>query len=204
MIQSIDVAGAEFRRSEASLLLREFSHRINNEFASAIGFISLAAARCDSGATKAVLEKVQDQLHNYARVHHALQMPEYSMLTDASAYLQQLCRAISCSKLESHGIELVFVSNPFWMDSERCWRLGLIISELVTNAVRHAFIGRRGTIRVEISPSSSFIQCSVTDDGNGNAEARPGHGLKIVRALAESSWWCDRSALRTTGHRDRI
>jgi two-component sensor histidine kinase len=180
------MAGTQHPLSEAGLLLREFSHRINNEFASAIGLISVAAARCQSGTAKAVLDAVQDQLHNYARVHHALQMPEYSILTDASPYLQQLCYAISRSKLEPNGIELIFVSLPFRLSSERCWRLGLIVSELVTNAARHAFKDRRGTIRVEIEPSSCFVQCSVADDGGADVDTRPGRGLKIVRALAQS------------------
>jgi two-component sensor histidine kinase len=186
MIQAIEMTGTQHPLSEAGLLLRELSHRINNEFASAIGIISVAAARCESGTAKAVLDAVQDRLHNYARVHHALQMPEYNILTDASPYLQRLCYAISRSKLETNGIELVFVSTPFRLSSECCWRLGLIVSELVTNAARHAFKDRQGTIRVEIVPSSSFVRCSVADDGAADVDSRPGCGLKIVRALAES------------------
>ena len=159
MIRSIEVVEAGSSLSEANLLLREFSHRINNEFASAIGVISLAAARCESNAAKAALSAVQNQLHSYAKVHHALQMPEYSVFVDASAYLRQPCQALSCSKLESNGIELVFVSSPIQLSSERCWRLGLIVSELVTNAARHAFKDRSGTVRVELLPSPSFLQC---------------------------------------------
>jgi two-component sensor histidine kinase len=186
MIQTAEMVGTEHPQSEADLLLREFSHRINNEFASAIGVISRAASRCESKTTKAVLEEVQDQLYNHAQVHHALQMPEYSTLTEACAYLQQLCRVISRSKLEPNGIKLIFGSDSFWMEAERCWRLGLIVSELVTNAARHAFRGPNGIIRVEIQPSSSSVHCRVTDNGYGNAEGRPGRGLKIVQALASS------------------
>ena len=72
------------------------------------------------------------------------------------------------------------------VESERCWRLGLIVAELVTNAVRHAFKGRRGTIRVEIRQLTSLIQCRVTDNGVSGVEALPGPGLQIVRALVES------------------
>jgi two-component sensor histidine kinase len=51
---------------EARLLLREFSHRINNEFASAIGMISIAAARAANDEAKVALAAVSDQLQNYA------------------------------------------------------------------------------------------------------------------------------------------
>ena len=144
----------------ARLLFREFSHRINNnnEFASAIGVISVAARSANDEA-KVALAAVQDQLQTYALVHHALRMPEHAGCVDATAYLRQLCRAISRSRLESKGIELLLVERTFRMHSERCWRLGLIVSELITNAERHAFRNGGGMIRVELLPSLSFVEC---------------------------------------------
>jgi two-component sensor histidine kinase len=174
------------RSLEARLLLREFSHRINNEFASAIGVISIAAARSANDEAKAALAAVEDQLQNYALVHHALQMPEYTSCIDAAAYFRELCRAISRSKLESKGIELRLVERTFRMNSERCWRLGLIVSELITNAERHAFGKGGGLISVELLPSLSFVECRVTDNGTGEPNTYPGYGLKIVEALAKS------------------
>src|ERR1700730_14306208 len=138
MIQLIEIPSCERRSSEARPLLREFSHRLNNEFASAIGAISIAAARCANDEAKVALSAVRDQLQNYAQVHHALQMPEHTICIDVAAYLRPLCRAISRSKLDSKGIELRLVERSFQMNSERCWRLGLIMSELITNAERHA------------------------------------------------------------------
>jgi hypothetical protein len=75
-----------------------------SEFASAIGAISVAAAHSANNEAKAVLAAVQDQLQNYAQVHHALQLPEDSSCIDVAAYLQRLCQAISRSKLDRKGI----------------------------------------------------------------------------------------------------
>jgi two-component sensor histidine kinase len=113
-------------------------------------------------------------------------MPEHGTSVDAGIYLRRLCQAIGRSKLDVGDIELLLVERSFHMDSERCWRLGLIVSELITNAVRHAFHGGGGTIRVELLPSASFVECRVTDNGSGAANANHGHGLKIIGALAES------------------
>ena len=170
---------------EARLLLHEFSHRINNEFASAIGVIA-DAARSASDEAKVTLAAVMDQLQNYALVQHALQVPEYSSCIDAAAYLRELCRAISRSKLESKGIELRLVVRSFGMNSERCWLLGLIVSELITNAERHAFSISGGLISVELLPLLSFVECRVTDNGVGKANTYPGRGLKILEALAKN------------------
>ena len=120
MMQLVEIPSSEQSSSEARLLLREYSHRTNNEFASAIGAICVAAAHSANNEAKAVLAAVQDQLQNYAQVHHALQLPEHSSCIDAAAYLRQLCRAISRSKLDRKGIELRLVERPFRMDLERC------------------------------------------------------------------------------------
>jgi two-component sensor histidine kinase len=186
MMQLIGIPSSKRSSSEVRLLLREFSHRINNAFTSAIGAISIAAAHSANNEAKAVLAAVQDQLKNYAQVHNALQLPEHSGCIDAAAYLQPLCQAISRSKLDRKGIELQLVECPFRMDSERCWRLGLIVSELITNAERHAFRNAGGCIRVELLPSQWFAECRVTDDGTNQGNIRPGHGLAIVEALVRS------------------
>jgi two-component sensor histidine kinase len=73
------------------------------------------------------------------------------------------------------------------LESERCWRLALIIYELVTNAVRHAcFDGRDGEIRIKLMLAGSWVHCRVTDNGSGLTRIKPGRGLRIVGELAES------------------
>jgi two-component sensor histidine kinase len=168
------------------LLLREYSHRINNEFASLISIISVAASRAMTDDAKNVLALVRDQLNNYANVHHALQIPELGVQIDAAAYVCELCKAIRKARLNDNGIQLILSERTFKMDSERCWRLGLIVSELVGNAARHAFGRRGGIIRVELVPSTSFVQCRIRDNGKSESTARPGNGLRIVDALAGS------------------
>lgn len=172
--------------SNERLLLREITHRINNEFASAIQVVSFTAARSSDRNVKAALAGVMEQLHNFARVHHALQMPASDDCIDAAAYLRSLCDSISRSKLQSRNVELVLVELPFQMSSERCWMMGMIVAELITNAVRHAFDGRGGTIEVECRRSGAFVECRVSDNGSASsADVRPGSGLKIIGALAQ-------------------
>jgi two-component sensor histidine kinase len=108
----MQISSSEPSFSEEQLLLREFAHRINNEFASAISTISLAAARSTNDEVKSALVTVRDRLQNYARVQHALQMPDHITSIDATAYLRQLCWAISRSKLDGKGIELALAERP--------------------------------------------------------------------------------------------
>ena len=129
------------------LLMRELMHRISNEFASAISMVSITAARCSNAEAKEALAGVQRYLEQYARVHHALRMPEPGLLIDCSAHLQELCRSMSRSKLSARNIELAFIDNPLLIASERCWILAMIVYELITNSARHAFGHAGGKIQ---------------------------------------------------------
>lgn len=166
------------------LLLREFTHRVNNELTFAMSSITLAASRCDSSEARRALVAVHDRLQNFAQVHHSLQLPDHSTTIEATAYLHSLCGAISRSRLEGWGIELSLSLHPLRMSSERCWHLGMIVFELITNAARHAFAHGPGRIRLELLPSGTSVECRVTDNGSCDAEIRRGTGLKIVEALA--------------------
>jgi two-component sensor histidine kinase len=169
------------------LLLREITHRVNNEFASAIQVVSLTAARTRDNNVKATLARVMEKLRNYAKVHHALQMPANNDCIDASAYLRELCGSISRSKLGNRNVELVLVERSLRIPSERCWLIGMVVAELVTNAVRHAFDQQGGTIRVECRTSGAFVECRVSDNGSASStDVRPGSGLRIIEALAQT------------------
>ncbi|VFU08429.1 sensor histidine kinase [Methylocella tundrae] len=171
---------------DASLLMREMTHRISNEFASAVYMVSLAASRSGDQQVQSVLGNVQQHLEHCARVHRALQMPDLGTSVDVADYLCRLCHAVSRSKLESQNIKIVIAAQPMALASERCWMLGMIVNELITNAARHAFSGQGGTIRVELIENKSVAMCIVSDNGRNSGKARPHGGLKIVRSLAES------------------
>src|SRR4030081_4079540 len=109
--ESVLRAVASSTYSTSEVLLREITHRVNNEFASAIQVVSFAAAKSPDGNVKAALAGVMNQLHNYARVHHALQMPAGDDCIDASAYLRDLCGSICRSTLAKPHQKLEFVER---------------------------------------------------------------------------------------------
>jgi two-component sensor histidine kinase len=171
---------------EEPLLLEELNHRITNEFAALIAIVSRAATASGNDDVKRALRGVAQLLHDYARVQRALRPPDRETLVNAEGYLSELCRSISRSKLDHMNIDLVLAATPLLLDSVRCWRLGMIVSELITNAARHAFAGRPGTIRVELLRTGGFIKCTVSDNGSAPAHVQPGRGLRIVEELSKA------------------
>jgi two-component sensor histidine kinase len=167
------------------ILLHELIHRINNEFSSLIGAVSRTAARSVNHEVKVALAHIIELLSHYAELHRALRMPERDTQIDAAAYLEDLCLSISRSKLDGMKIALVLTASPLWLPSERCWRLGMMVYELVTNAARHAFGNGKGEIRVELSRAGKLVECRVVDNGSAPTSVRRGRGLRIVDELVK-------------------
>jgi two-component sensor histidine kinase len=172
--------------SDERLMLDELTHRINNEFAAAIGIVSVATALSTTDESRAALSRVLFRLESLARVHSALQIPDHDTRIDACAYLRQLCEAIVRSQLDYRGIQLILVEHPLPMNSVRCWKLGMILAELISNSVRHAFGAGTsgGVIRVEVQSRGPLVECRIQDNGSAAAKIQPGRGLGIVAALA--------------------
>jgi two-component sensor histidine kinase len=172
--------------SDERLLLNELTHRFNNEFAAAIGIVSVAMATSTAEEVRAELATVLDRLQNLGRLHQSLRIPDHETRVDVCAYLRPLCEAIVRSQLEYRGIRLTLVEHSFLLSSMRCWMLGMILTELVFNSVRHAFQAKPegGEIHVEVQPRGRLVECRIQDNGMGAATVKAGYGLKIVEALA--------------------
>jgi two-component sensor histidine kinase len=163
----------------------EIEHRVVNEYMQAIASILVAAARSSNAEAKAVLSNAAERLHDHAELHRTLQPPVLCGRIDLSEYLRGLCRALSRATLNERGIRLTLVEHLAMIEVEQCWRVGLIVFELVTNSFRHGFKYRTGKISVEIGRSQGQILCRVSDDGRPVRHPVPGRGTRIVDALAE-------------------
>ena len=172
---------------DGSLLLRELNHRINNELTCAIRAVSIKAMKSDDVSVKAALLDVVALLHDYADVHKALKMPDPGRLTDAARYLQQLCFSIAKYRLDRLGIRVLFSADELRLEGERCWKLGLIVSELLTNVARHAqFDDRHPEAEVKFVLTGNVVKCRVSDNGSTPELVLRGRGLTIVGELASS------------------
>lgn len=171
---------------EELTLLNELSHRVKNEFACVIGIVAHTAVRSDNEEVKTALTRVSELLHRFVDVHRAMQRPEYHAFVDAAAYLEELCASIRRSRLDHAKIKLVLATSPMQLQSDQCWRLGLIVYELITNSARHAFANGSGEIRVELYRAGPFAECRVLDNGSAPATIQPGRGLNVVHELAKT------------------
>jgi two-component sensor histidine kinase len=177
----------QFPNSDGSLLLRELNHRITNELTCAICTTSVKAMESDSAEVKAALLDVVGLLHQCADVHRALRMPNQGRLTDAAKYLQEVCFSLTKYRLDRLAVRVVFSAGDLRLEGERCWKLGLIVSELMTNVARHAqFDAEHPELRVELLLEGNVVKCRVSDNGSAPEPVRRGRGLAIIGDLATS------------------
>jgi two-component sensor histidine kinase len=141
----------------------------------------------DSVAVKAALLDVVDLLDQCADVHRALRMPNQGRLTDAAKYLQKVCFSLTKYRLERLAIPVLFSASELQLEGERCWKLGLIVSELLTNVARHAqFDAEHPELRVELLLVGNVVKCRISDNGSAPEPIRRGRGLAIIGELASS------------------
>jgi two-component sensor histidine kinase len=177
----------QLQNPDGSVLLRELDHRVKNELTSAICAVSAKAVQSENVAAKAALLDVVDLLHRWADVHRALHMPDQGRLTDAARYLQQLCFSITKYQLDRLAIRVSYSADDLRLEGDRCWKLGLIVSELLTNVARHAqFDARDPELRVELMLAGDVVKCRISDNGSAPEPVRRGRGLSIIGELAAS------------------
>jgi len=147
---------------EPLLYVAELLHRVSNEYASAISLASVTASRASSLEAKSALKIVIEHLVQLASVHRVLLPPVVDGTVDLGDYLTRLCQAKAAAELERRGTTLrLAVGSPLALEPARCWRVGLIVSELITNAARHGLPSGRGEIFVSVAANAAQVVCRV-------------------------------------------
>lgn len=188
----------EPHRAKPLLLVEEISHRVMNEYAQAIAGLRTAACDVTAEQAQATLATAAARLLSFAEAHRALQAPISKGDVELTASLTRLCETMSAARLQERGIRLTLATEPVQLAADRCWRVTLIVSELITNAMRHGLRGGPGNIRVEVGASDRTTFCRVSDDGRCDGPVRPGRGFDVVTGLASEIGgevgWCFGSA----------
>jgi two-component sensor histidine kinase len=174
-----------FSNTDQLLLVEEISHRVVNQYAIAIATIGVEASRVDDEGARAALERAASQLRAQANAHRALQPPVFDGDVDLGAYLGRLCAALHDAMLRESGVKLALAYDEVDLAAERCWRVGLIFMELMTNSLRHGFKGGGGAIVVEVRLVGEEVHCQVADDGGSHPNPAASRGRRVIAGLAQ-------------------
>lgn len=189
---TIDDLHATKRRLEEAnrhrdLLLADINHRIKNHLGSLSAVLSLSKRRLNDDAAKEALDAAVSQLAVLGRVYTRLHIADETVTLDAKEFLEGLCDDLAQSLLVTRQIGLRTDFQPARMDAQTAISLGLILNEIVANALKYAFPDERpGTITARLEFREEDCVFEVEDDGIGLPEARrqAGTGTRVIKSLA--------------------
>ncbi|MCX6876415.1 MAG: PAS domain-containing protein [Verrucomicrobia bacterium] len=178
---------------EKEVLLKEIHHRVKNNLQIISSLLRLQSAQLDSAVAKAALQDMQDRIRSMAMIHEHLYRSDNLTEVDLPTYLESLCaRLINALVATPGNIQLHLDLCPVRLEIDQAIPCGLLVSELVSNALKHAFpAGQRGELWVGLQPvaGGSGLRLRVADNGTGLPPAfdpldLTSLGLQLVSALA--------------------
>ena len=167
---------------EKELLLREIYHRVKNNMQIVSSLLSLQARQIDDPRIREIFKESQGRVRSMALVHEKLYMSKDLSRIDFSSYLDSLTRhLIQSYQVDPNLIHLELNVENVDLDIHTAVPCGLIVNELVSNSLKHAFPeGRKGRIAVELRRLDGRLQLKLGDDGIGFPE---GFDLKNTETL---------------------
>ena len=167
-----------------SLLLREMHHRMADTLTLLVGALWNEFGSSTTPGIRESLARCEARIVAFGRLHRLLIVGARAGPIAVPMYVDSLCRALSEAVLKPAGVRCEVSANAGVLPAETCERLGLVIAELVTNAARHAFNGRKDkVVRIELSRTSSRWHCIVSDNGTGTKASEPGAGSRVLDEL---------------------
>lgn len=182
-----DAHNADLMRDKATLMA-ELQHRVANSLQIIASVLMQSAKRVQSDETRTHLYDAHNRVMSVAALQSQLSAAQVEDV-ELRPYFTNLCRSIGSSMIRDRdSVILEAVVDGSEVKAEVSLNLGLIVTELVINALKHAFPGQRsGRITLDFRSEGEDWTLTVTDDGIGMpgsaADAKPGLGTSIVKAL---------------------
>ena len=162
-----DITDRKQRERDALGLANEISHRIKNNLQIVVGLIAyevnFTAAPCVPG-----YRAMQARIGAIAQLYDLISHSSHGRAIDVGDYLREIATTMSASLLGgSSGIAIEVKAEAMDIDPDRAVPFGLLVNELATNAIKHAFPGGTGKIVLGVERVGEEIELSVADDGIG-------------------------------------
>jgi len=162
------------------------SHRVKNSLTSVVGMLRVQARGSDSGDVKHALENAAMRVASIAEVHDHLWRGSKVGFVDLSDFVGHLCENLQSSAPE-HTLQCH--SDPIVISADKAIPLGLLVNELVTNAIKYAYVDGPGVIRVDAREIDGHLLVEISDEGLGLPDGfdinqqRKSLGFRVINGL---------------------
>jgi chemotaxis protein methyltransferase CheR len=178
---------------EKDILLQEMQHRVSNSLQIIASILLIKARTVQSEETRLQLEDAHNRVLSVAAVQQHLDTAGRGRLIEIGDYLSRLCETLAQSMIgDSRPISLKVEADAGTIVSHQAVSIGLIVTELVMNALKHAFPGEKkdAAILVSYKVSDTDWKLTVSDNGGGKpdlsaSQKKGGLGASLVQSLAK-------------------
>jgi len=194
--------------NEKEVLLREIHHRVKNNMQVICSLLRLQSNYVNDPHSQMVLQESQNRIRSMALVHEKLYQSKDLTEIDAQDYLTQLIQFLIRSYVaQPEQIDVNLDISKIQLKLDTAIPCGLIINELVSNALKYAFPdGRKGqiTISLRMLEDGHMVELTVADDGIGMPEGfslqeSPSLGLQLVFTLVQDQLQGEMEMIRYPG-----
>ena len=197
------VAENELKTSldEKTALLREVHHRVKNNLQIISSLLSMQASKLTDQYSVAQLRDSEQRVMSMALIHEQLYAHDDMASIDLATYIHNLASHVFSSQNYSGSIQCLFELEPAILTVEQAIPCGLILNELITNALKYAYPpGQAGDIVVGLTTDPDSVAISVRDNGVGLPETLDLSGTLGMRLVQLLSQQLDGECTFTNNH----
>ncbi|GGA96163.1 hypothetical protein GCM10011491_25690 [Brucella endophytica] len=187
-------AVAERERERVEVLLQDSNHRIGNSLATVASLLSLQLGQATNEDTRKVLIAARDRVQTISTAHRRLRLGEDLESIRADEFLQAVIEDLTLALTSGERIKFKTDFASVNLNARDATTIGVILGELVTNAVKHAFPDdAHGTVSVSFGPDENgTLALTVADDGVGYGKGKTPHrrgkrqglGMLVIEQLS--------------------
>jgi len=187
VVRSQYVASLDDQSRDWELVLRESHHRMKNTLTLLGASVRRDFTRAGPRDVSVAVDRFERRIVAFGRLYQLLSDSDNLSAVSVEAFFENLCEAISEAVLQPAGIRCEAAIESGTLPASQCHRLALMLTELVTNAAKHAFPNKSDAlIRIEIASHDGAWLCTVADNGIGATAPLQGTGSRILEGLARS------------------
>ncbi|MCB1462908.1 MAG: ATP-binding protein [Rhodobiaceae bacterium] len=192
------VLAEQFRRTmrtalqDRNMLLRELEHRVKNNFASVSSMLRLQMRQNPENETvQAALQTALGRVESYAIANSYLYRDtHYTGSIDVDVYIEQLSQTLESAMSGSRLVKIRRNLDSFVLPRDRVIVIGLLVNEILTNAVKHAFADdQEGEVSLVLTRDGPGARLVISDNGRGISHAgdETSLGMKLIDALTQQA-----------------